>query len=496
MVRFAIPLAIAIAVHAVMVVCLSCVSIEHWDTEPAVTFPVDSQVTTKRPTVQIDEVIACGWEDPLLFGDIKVASTEPGPFSDNQELTDIEPGQLNTESHSSERRFIPKVAPPPYVTTCPGPEVEVDWLLQHQTEDGFWDADAFGWDVVDLSSIPNAGYGQPDQDIGVTALALLAYLSNGSSTRHGPHRPALRKGIKWLDGQQDPATGRFGDTLDTGRLRNHALATWAYCENYTVSRHPFQKRTAQQALDFLAKEYRLRTQEVGSHEFNEVETLAWLVCAMRAGERARLEVETSLFTEILEWLNVRSLPTTGCVIVAHPSSLPMGASAKATHPDQHPETSNAASLLIRTILQKRISQRPILRNGLLQWRKQPTPVMIALANRLAQHAPKPNQDASQLDLHFLHLTTLAMRQMNGQYWKQWNRQLIEVMRPLRYTEGPLEGSFDPHGPSSVQGGRVHATATGHLIHQSCYMYCTLVTGDRLHDRPPVLSTCGQPSPFD
>ena len=70
----------------------------------------------------------------------------------------------------------------------------LDWLARHQSEDGSWDTDGF-MHAASAGACECQGPGDHVQDVGVTALALLAFLGDGHTTREGQYRELVSRGI-------------------------------------------------------------------------------------------------------------------------------------------------------------------------------------------------------------------------------------------------------------------------------------------------------------
>ncbi|MGH7151545.1 MAG: hypothetical protein ACREIU_12645, partial [Planctomycetota bacterium] len=84
----------------------------------------------------------------------------------------------------------------------------LDWLAKHQSPDGRWDSDGFS---QACRGSPCDGPGEALHDIGVSGLALLAFLGDGNTHKVGLHRETVQKGLRWLLEQQDPESGLFGE---------------------------------------------------------------------------------------------------------------------------------------------------------------------------------------------------------------------------------------------------------------------------------------------
>ena len=87
----------------------------------------------------------------------------------------------------------------------------LQWLADHQDEDGKWDAD--GFDKHDPAGDRTTGPGYAAHDVGVTGLALLAFLGDGHTMKRGRHRDTVVAGVRWLLAQQDSESGRLGEPL-------------------------------------------------------------------------------------------------------------------------------------------------------------------------------------------------------------------------------------------------------------------------------------------
>ena len=91
----------------------------------------------------------------------------------------------------------------------------LEWLRKHQSEDGYWNSKEFAADNVDTESgnCGCDGEGSSVHDVGVTGLALLAFMGDGNTMRRGPYKEVVTKGIKWLRQQQDQETGLIGESI-------------------------------------------------------------------------------------------------------------------------------------------------------------------------------------------------------------------------------------------------------------------------------------------
>ncbi|MCU0722786.1 MAG: zf-HC2 domain-containing protein [Planctomycetes bacterium] len=93
----------------------------------------------------------------------------------------------------------------------------LQWLAGAQSADGSFDPAATG--------------GRPEFRVGVTGLALLAFLGDGNAVGRGERAEAVSRGIRYLLAVQDPESGRFGPAQGN-YMYNHAIALLAVCEAF------------------------------------------------------------------------------------------------------------------------------------------------------------------------------------------------------------------------------------------------------------------------
>ena len=96
------------------------------------------------------------------------------------------------------------------------------WLHSQQKEDGSWDPGSFG--------------GDPRTRVGLTALAVAAFLSDGHTPRKGRFRETVSSGINFILASRDDK-GQFGDEDDDHGLAlfNQSVSVLVLAENYVVA---------------------------------------------------------------------------------------------------------------------------------------------------------------------------------------------------------------------------------------------------------------------
>jgi len=108
------------------------------------------------------------------------------------------------------------------------------WLQKAQSKDGHWSCK--DWD------------GGADYDVGMTGLALLAYLGAGYTHTKGPYKDTVKGGLEWLRAQQHP-NGSFPFKT----FYEQGIAAMAVSEAYGMTQSPAIGRMAQKAVDYICQ---------------------------------------------------------------------------------------------------------------------------------------------------------------------------------------------------------------------------------------------------
>ena len=119
----------------------------------------------------------------------------------------------------------------------------MNWIEAQQHEDGTWKIDR-------PAMRPRIG-DQVLGSIGLTALAVLTMLTDGSTLRVGDYKPAVRLGIIWLRNKQDRETGQIGRSFEPSSALEQALAAYAMIEAHGQSDYKILKKNAVLSMRFI-----------------------------------------------------------------------------------------------------------------------------------------------------------------------------------------------------------------------------------------------------
>ncbi len=121
------------------------------------------------------------------------------------------------------------------------------FLVRTQNSDGSWTCDA-GNKVNDEYVVYEKG--RDIHHVGVTAMAVLAFLAAGHAPGRGPHGAVVDRAVSFLISRVQPSGFVAADQT---RMYSHAFATLALAEVYGMSRAPELREKLQSAVEFTVK---------------------------------------------------------------------------------------------------------------------------------------------------------------------------------------------------------------------------------------------------
>ena len=346
--------------------------------------------------------------------------------------------------------------------TEPSLRAGLEWLAAHQDDDGKWDADEFmkhdpSTDVCD-------GAGRSDHDVGVTGLALLAFLGDGHTTRDGLYKNQVLKAVRWLREQQDFESGLIGEDRNTNYLYDHSIATLAMCEAYYFSKSPILGTSAQNAVDYISRArnpYSVWRYAVPPQGDNDSSVTGWMVFALKAAEESGLRVDSGAFADSIAWFDEVTDPLTGRVGYSsngERSSRETGVNDE--YPRELTEAMTAVGLLCRFFL----GQDPAKNEFMTQH-----------ADLMLKTLPMWDDERGlSNDLYYWYYGSYAMYQMGGKHWRVWNKAMKPALVDSQESSGSARGSWEPNGPWGMIGGRVYSTAMSVLCLEVYFRYAKVL----------------------
>ena len=337
------------------------------------------------------------------------------------------------------------------------------WLANHQDEDGKWDCDGFMKHDSADSEICN-GPGNAVHDVGVTALALLAFLGDGSTMRAGPYKENIKRGVLWLKGQQQE-NGLFGSNASHDFVYDHAIAAYAMCEAFGLSEYKLLRKTAQKALNYLETHrnpYSVWRYQPRDND-NDISVTGWAIMAYESGHFFKLQVNEAALKLCETFLDQVSDATGkhGYTKQGEGSSRKPGEHG-VKFPIEKGEALTAVGLFCRFFMNQDPKEKP---------------VMKAAANLLRSKPPVWDEKSGSIDHYYWYYATYALFQYGGSHWTDWQKKLDKAVVKHQHNDGGkknLVGSWDPIGAWGEDGGRVYSTAILTLTLEAYYRYSRLV----------------------
>jgi hypothetical protein len=354
------------------------------------------------------------------------------------------------------------------------------WLARHQGEHGFWDSDAFRARCGKILPGGCGGPGGADYDIGVTALALLAFLGAGytpqsTNTYDGIcFGDVVKKGLQWLIAVQDN-DGCVGGRSTSKYMYNHSIASLALCEAFALTQDDAYKESAQKSINFLqiaqnpGKAWRYKAQ-CGD---NDTSVTAWCVMALRSAESSHLRLPPSGYRGARMWLDEVTTSDNKAGYTARGTGH-IFIQGKNEHYEHH-EALTAAAVMSRIFIDKNRSD-PRTRGG----------VALLVADL-------PVWDGAKVDFYYWYYASLALFQFDGPdgpNWSAWNEKMKTALVKNQMRSGDnldsptftysgagkavsgkcTDGSWNPIDRWGCEGGRVYATAINVLTLEVYYRY--------------------------
>ncbi|GJM21356.1 MAG: hypothetical protein DHS20C15_12710 [Planctomycetota bacterium] len=360
-----------------------------------------------------------------------------------------------------------------------GVDAALRWLMFHQNSEGYWSANAFDDECFKQSDEPGeiacTGRGKPTHDVGVTGLALLAYLGAGNTAKSGRYADTVAAGLKWLTKQQDRSTGNFGDPNSNLHTYDHSIATLAMVEAYALSNKDHRlKKSAQKAIDYLMTLQNpgaaWRYADPASDEMllhpNDVSVTGWVVMVLTLAKEQDFKFERGALEDAMLFIEEMTDPTTGrtgYIQRGGQSARPLGVTE--IWPNEQTEAMTAVAVLCRIFLDPDL-ERP----GNEQMVERGVDIMSKMPIVW-------NDDPDKIgyrDFYYWYYGSYALYQMGGKDWERWQKG-IEVIGEMQSKEGEQKGSWDPStDPWGGDGGRVYSTAILALTLEVFYRYDTVI----------------------
>ncbi len=364
-------------------------------------------------------------------------------------------------------------------------DAALKWLSFHQTDlgdgVGYWSGSAFDLECGRLdpedNTICDGLAGTAQHDVGLTGLALLAFLGAGNTDKEGKYKDTVKKGLKYLMEQQE-TDGCLAPKTVQDYTYSHIIATLALTEAYALTGSGRTlKKAATNALDYMysirnpggAWRYADFHPEMLTHE-NDVSVTGWAVLAMTlAKEYKKLPFQDEALTDAMLYIEEMTdeIGRTGYIERGGPPARLEG--KEDTWPNEYSESMTAVGILCR------IFADPEFKNP-ENHAKIEQGVKLILANPLVWD----EEELGRIDFYYWYYATYALYQFSADpagrsAWKSWESSMVDAILKNQVKGGEQAGSWAPQvDPWGSAGGRVYSTAILALCMEVFYRYDTVI----------------------
>lgn len=343
------------------------------------------------------------------------------------------------------------------------------WLKNHQNPDGYWSAEGFEEECGKQGDGICSGRGSVHHDIGVTGLALLAFLGADNTDKRGKYKTTVKAGLRYLLEVQD-RSGSFATNDISTNTYDHFLATLAVVEAYALTGQHRYKKAAQDAMDFA---YAMRN-PAGAWRYSnpsdpdmithpdDVSVTGWAVMAMTMGKDYDLEIDDVALEDSLLFIDEMTGADgrTGYYEPGGGSSRPLG--REDDFPYEETEAMTAVGVLCRIFADPNMERTDIQNEQDIE-----KGVKLLLDLPIVW-----DEDVApgKIDFYYWYYATYALYQWGGKDWRAWESG-IPLVAKMQIGEGESKGSWDPQVDVwGGEGGRVYSTAILALMMEVYYRY--------------------------
>jgi hypothetical protein len=326
-------------------------------------------------------------------------------------------------------------------------QAALKWLADNQAADGRWKAGDHGAgrdeNVLGHARL-NAG---SEADNGVTGLALLSFLASGNTHEQGEYKENIRRGLEFLLRVQARDGNLGGSAAIYEFMYCHAMATCALSEAFGMTRENRLREPVERAIrysiaaqDLKGGGWRYRPGDPG-----DASQLGWQLMALKSAELAGIPIPDTTRRGITRFLQSVSSGKQGGL-----------ASYRAGEQVSHSMTAEA--LVCWQFL------------GLSRNHPACNEAGDFLLTELPGQGGKPND-------YYWYYGTLAMYQLQGDYWQKWNAALQKTLLDRQIKDGPLAGAWDTDTVWGGYGGRIYTPRSPRSRWKSIIASCRFTLND-------------------
>ena len=319
------------------------------------------------------------------------------------------------------------------------------WLASAQARNGGWDASQFGAGHERHVLGENRHGSGAKADMGVTGLALLAFLGSGHTHLGGPYAKEVAHGLEYLRQRQRADGSLFGDAKLFARMYCHSMATFAVCEAYALTGdrrlEPMARAAVRYAISMQHPRnggWRYRRGDTG-----DTSQLGWQLMALKSAQLAGIEIPEVVWTRVESFMRRVKRGQTGGLACYRPGTPPS-------------RTMTAEAMFCRQLLYSNET-----------YALDPD-ISLESTQSILEETPS----AKLRNLYFWYYATLALHGNQNQTpqaaeaWETWNHALTHTLLSTQEEDG----SWNTATLWGGYGGRVYTTALSAMCLEVYYRY--------------------------
>lgn len=330
-------------------------------------------------------------------------------------------------------------------TTESSVEGALEWLKQNQHEDGRWssresDGGRRSPFVAGNHTAKTGAYA----DVGISALATLAFLGRGETHKSGAYQTTVADGIQFLLESQDRDGAIVGQSQGFERMYCHGMATLAIGEAYGMTHDAELEAPLRRAIAYSLRSqhprggWRYRPwREQDSADIGDMSQFGWQLMAIKSGAVSGMPMGDNTRASMEAFIDACSSRRNRGLASYRPG-------------ERVSRTMTAESYVCRRLLSY--------------------PLDSASEREAMKYLLESLPGAEERDIYYWYYGTLATFLHQGETWEIWNTALKRELLELQRVEGRLAGSWDPDRMWGAQGGRVYQTALSALCLEVYYRY--------------------------
>ncbi|MBK8268601.1 MAG: terpene cyclase/mutase family protein [Planctomycetes bacterium] len=353
----------------------------------------------------------------------------------------------------------------------------LEWLADHQRRDGVWDRKTFDQccpadDRCTQTAIADL---HREADVGVSAMAALAFLGAGYTHENGPYGEHLSRVFSYILAQQS-RDGSFS-AGSSYQNYNDAIAAIAIAESYILTKDPILRRPLERVIDKLVSCQQREggwdlTDDISTGR-NDSSVSSWVLMACKSARAAGVGGPLDTRIKLLAHYDHATLAN-GRVWHANKRERDLDKPANPRELDiadrGYGPGSTATGLYARAAFGLRLDD-PLAE-------KQVDLLLAELPSLKDRIRPATTAWHNE---YYWYYGTMAMFNVGGEPWRRWNEALRTTI--LEQQERPVTpkgkhrhsfGSWPAFGPGwgewGRSGGRIYATAINVLTLEIYYRY--------------------------